>query len=76
MPAWRNGIRVCLKNRFPQGIEGSSPSTGITHPFLSTTVFPERHPPTHRLVGLLEIHRRLPHLPSVFLSGQIGGNQE
>lgn len=38
-PAWRNGIRVCLKNRFLQGIEGSNPSTGITRLTMSTVVF-------------------------------------
>ena len=28
-PVWRNGIRACLKNKSPQGVEGSNPSTGI-----------------------------------------------
>ena len=39
-PAWRNGIRVCLKNRFLHGIEGSNPSTGITRLTGSTVVSP------------------------------------
>src|SRR5579883_2321729 len=43
-------------------------STGISHPFLSIVVFPERNPPIHRLLMVLEIHRCLPHLLSVFLS--------
>ena len=30
-PAWRNGIRDCLKNNCPYGLEGSNPSTGMIH---------------------------------------------
>jgi hypothetical protein len=31
-PVWRNGIRACLKNKSPQGVEGSNLSTGIARP--------------------------------------------
>src|SRR6266566_3511345 len=27
-PVWRNGIRACLKNKSPYGVEGSNLSTG------------------------------------------------
>lgn len=30
-PVWRNGIRACLKNKSPYGVEGSNLSTG-TYP--------------------------------------------
>src|SRR5579883_1889348 len=58
-----------------KGHGGSNPPFGISHPFLSTGVFPERNPPIHRLLMVLEIHRCLPHLLSVFLSRLDRGTQ-
>jgi hypothetical protein len=37
-PVWRNGIRACLKNKSPQGVEGSNLSTGIARPRVSANV--------------------------------------
>lgn len=68
LPAWRNGIRVCLKNRFSQGIVGSSPTTGILRLPLSIDVFPVLHRPSEIPPLSLWIACYLPCLLSVLLA--------
>jgi hypothetical protein len=78
MPAWRNGIRACLKNKSPQGVEGSNPSTGMTRPLMSTIVFHVLYRPIGILVGSTGISCYLLCLLSVLLSGpgleNVGGD--
>jgi hypothetical protein len=64
-PVWRNGIRACLKNKSPQGVEGSNLSTGIPRPQLSVAVDPVLDLPSWHLPVSLKIHSCL----SVLLSG-------
>jgi hypothetical protein len=67
-PVWRNGIRACLKNKSPYGVEGSNLSTGIPRPQLSVAVDPVLIFPSRHLLVSLKIHCCLSVLLSVLLS--------
>ncbi len=67
-PVWRNGIRACLKNKSPQGVEGSNLSTGIARPQVSASVHFKLKIPLFCPQKSAKICCRLPVLLSLLLS--------